>query len=306
VIGGAYRLSATDVRYALTMGSPDGQVRATISDSNIGIFTQPTQMLAMGGLREGSYQALGDGTKLEIRRYIPGQQFARAYVQSFVSRQCSGLQIVSNNVRQDLASTFLQSARNEGYASAYLTAGDINFTCGMNGLPVQGKYVAATVQPAPSQTTLWAVYRLYGYLAPAGREKEAEQVLTQAIQTWKFNPQWEAQQRSTANAAVMQDNMRSQQIRNRALQAIAEDQRQTSETIMKGWEQRQQVYDEISRRRENAILGTLDVIDPQTGTQYKVSNYGDYHYMSNEGYIYSTNTSINPGPNLREMITLPY
>lgn len=152
---------------------------------------------------------------------------------------------------------------------------------------------------------MWVVYRLYGYLAPAGRETEAEQVLAQAVQTWKFNPQWEAQQRSTANAAVMQDNMRSQQIRNRAMQAIAEDQRQTSETIMKGWEQRQQVYDEISRRRENAILGTLDVIDPQTGTQYKVSNYGDYHYMSNEGYIYSTNTSINPGVNLREMITLP-
>ena len=39
---------------------------------------------------------------------------------------------------------------------------------------------------------------------------------------------------------------------------IQEDQRQTSDIIMKGWEQRSQVYDEISRRRENAILGTLD------------------------------------------------
>jgi hypothetical protein len=85
-----------------------------------------------------------------------------------------------------------------------------------------------------------------------------------------------------------------------------EDQRQTSETIMKGWEQRQKVYEEISRRRENAILGTLDVIDPQTGIQYKVSNFGDYHYMSNEGYIYSTNSPNAPAPNLREMITLPW
>src|SRR6202011_1194219 len=59
VIGGAYRLSATDIRYALAMGSPDGQVRATIGDSNIGIFTQPTQMLAMAGLREGGYYGLG-------------------------------------------------------------------------------------------------------------------------------------------------------------------------------------------------------------------------------------------------------
>jgi hypothetical protein len=53
-------------------------------------------------------------------------------------------------------------------------------------------------------------------------------------------------------------------------------------------------------------LGTLDVVDPQTGIQYKVSNFGDYHYMSNEGYIYSTNSPNTPPPNLREMITLPW
>ena len=105
---------------------------------------------------------------------------------------------------------------------------------------------------------------------------------------------------------VQQDNIRSQQIRARAQAAIAENQRETSEIITKGWEQRQKVYDEVSRRRENAILGTLDVVDPQTGAQYKVSNYGDYHYMSNDGYIYSTNSPNSPGPNLREMITLPY
>jgi hypothetical protein len=38
VIGGTYRLSATDVRYAIAMGSPDGQVRTRIGDSSIGLF----------------------------------------------------------------------------------------------------------------------------------------------------------------------------------------------------------------------------------------------------------------------------
>jgi len=260
----------------------------------------------MAGLREGGYYGLGDGTKLEIRRYMSGQQFVRVYVETFVARQCSAVQVASNNVREDLASTYGQSARNEGLTTAYTTAGDVSFVCNLNGARVQGKYVAATVQYVPGQSPLWTVYRLYGYLAAAGREQDGQKVVTQALQTWKFNPQWEAQQRATENAAVQQDNMRSQQIRSRALQAIAEDQRLTSETITKGWEQRQKVYDEIDRRRENAILGTLDVIDPQTGIQYKVSNYGDYHYMSNEGYIYSTNSPGSPPPNLREMITLPY
>jgi hypothetical protein len=75
--------------------------------------------------------------------------------------------------------------------------------------------------------------------------------------------------------------------------------------IMKGWEQRNKVYDEIDRRRENAILGTVDVVDPESGKQYNISNYGDCHYMSNSGTIYSTNSPDTPPPDLRQMITLP-
>ena len=78
--------------------------------------------------------------------------------------------------------------------------------------------------------------------------------------------------------------MRSQQIRSRALQAIAEDQR-PKRSPRAGSSAK-----DLRRRRENAILGTLAVIDPQTGIQYKVSSYGDYHCMSNEGYIDSTNS----------------
>jgi hypothetical protein len=303
VIGGAYRLSAVDVRYALVMSSPDGQAHAAIGDSSIGGFIQPTQMLAMAGLREGMYYQLGDGSKLDIRRYLTGPQFARTYVELVLSKMCSSPQISSNNAREDLAATFMQSARSEGY-NVPVNAGDVSFTCSLNGRPMQGKYVAGTFQ-VPGVSGIWFAYRLYGYLAVAGREQDAEKVLAQSVQNWKFNPQWLAQQQNIANNAVMQDNIRSQEIRNRALAAIAEDQRQTSDTIMKGWEQRSKIYDEIDRRRENAILGTVDVVDPQTGTQYKISNYGDYHYMSDTGYIYSTYSANTPPPNLREMITLP-
>jgi hypothetical protein len=117
--------------------------------------------------------------------------------------------------------------------------------------------------------------------------------------------QWQPQQQQNAGAAVAADNAHLLQIRERAMQAIQEDQRQTSEIIMKGWEQRSQVYDEISRRRENAILGTLDVIDPETGARYKVENYSDYHWMNNEGYIGGNNTGSSPGPDWHELITLP-
>lgn len=305
VVGGAYRLSATDVRYALVMASPDGQIRVRVGDSNIPIYTEPTQLLAAAGLHEGGYHMLGDGTKLEIRRYIQGQQYAYSYVDYVVRRQCTDLRIISNNPRPDLAAKFALLARSEGAGSAQLTGGDVVFTCTLNGEVMQGKCIAVTALLAPGQSPLWAVYRLYGFMAAPGRQDDAIQVVTEAVTSWKFNPQWEAQQRSTANTAVQQDNMRSQQIQRRALAAIAEDQRQTSEIITKGYEQRQKVYDEISRKRENAILGTMDVVDPQTGSRYKVSNYGDYHFMTNDNYIISTNSANSPGPGLRELITLP-
>jgi hypothetical protein len=305
VIGGAYRLSAVDVRYAVVAGSPDGRIRASVGDSMVGAFTQPTTMLTMAGLREGNYQLLGDGTKIEILPYNSGQQFARSYVQTLVSRQCSNIQIDSNNPREDLTSTFRQSAANEGFGNVFLSAGDISFTCDMDGRPVKGKYVAATVRFPPNVSTMWLVYRLYGYMASEERAQDGEKVLSQMMQSWKFDPAWEAQQKNTANAAVQQDNARSQEIRERAQQAIAEDQRQTSEMIARGYEQRQKVYDEIDRRRENSILGTLDVVDPDSGRRYKVGNFGDYHYLSNDGYIFNTNSPDAPAPNVREMITLP-
>lgn len=304
VIGGAYRMSATDVRYSLAMASPDGQVHVAVGDANIPLYTPPTQMLAMAGLREGGIYGLGDGTKMEIRRYIPGQQYAHYYVDGVVRRQCSDLRITANNARPDLAAKFTPMARQE-VITAQLTGGDAIFTCTLHGQAMQGKYIAVTALLGSGQSAMWTVYRLYGYIAAPGREEDAVKAVTEALASWKFNPQWEAQQRGISNAAVQQDNQRSQQIQSRARAAIAEDQRQTSEIINKGWEQRQKVYDEISRKRENAILGTLDVVDPESGRSYKVSNYGDYHYMSNDGYIYSTNSANSPGPGLRELITLP-
>jgi hypothetical protein len=75
--------------------------------------------------------------------------------------------------------------------------------------------------------------------------------------------------------------------------------------IVKGYEERSKVYEEIDRKRENAILGTVDVIDPNTGRQFKVDNYGDYHWMNNQGVIAGTRTDSSPGMDWHAMITLP-
>jgi hypothetical protein len=287
------------------MASPDGQMRVRVGDSNLGTFIEPTQMMAYAGMREGTYYRLGDGSQLLIKRYLNGQQAAQEYAQSLVSKECSGLQVTSNNARPEVASAYGPKARAEGMPNAELTAGDVSFNCSMGGTAVHGKFVLATVLPFPRGSGLWYVYRLYGYLAAPGLEQDAERVAEQGVESIRINPQWQAQQQQIAGAAVAADNARSQQFRQQVQQQIAKDQQQTSDMIMKGWEQRNQVYDEIDRRRENAILGTLDVIDPETGRSYKVSNYSDYHWMNNSGVIGGNNTGDAPGPDWHQLITLP-
>jgi hypothetical protein len=308
-IGGAYRLSAEDLRYGVFMGSPEGQVRATIGDAMVGAFTQPTPTLTASGLREGSYQILSDGTRVEVLRYLSGQQFARSYVETLVSRQCSNPQISSSSAREDLAATFGQSAANEGFTDALLTAGDVSFSCTLDGKPVKGAYVAATIRMSPSVSPMWFVYRLYGYIASPGREQEGEKAIAQIQRSLKFSSQWDALQKQATSGPMPQDAPQGtddpQQIRDRAQQAIAEDQQKTSEAIAKSFEQRQKEAAEIDRKRENSVLGRIGIADRDTGTQFKIADFRDFHYLSNDGYIESKNSSDASGSKLREMIALP-
>jgi hypothetical protein len=305
VIGGTYRLSPADVRYAAVMDSPDGQLRASIGDSMVGAFTQPTQALTTAGLTEGNYQLLDDGSKLEILQYMSGQKFGRSYVDSLVSRQCSHPQFTYGAPREDLASIFSQSAKEEGFTDGFLTAGEVSFSCSLDGRVANGKFIAATLRVGNGESPMWFVYRLYGYVALAGREQDGEKVLTQILQTLKFNSKWQELKKSTADPTVEQDNPFSQQIQQRAEEDIIDDQRQITEMIARSYEQRKRVYDAIDHKLENAVLGTVEIEDRENGTRYKISDFGDYHYMSNDGYIYSANAPGASESSLRELLTLP-
>jgi hypothetical protein len=228
VIGGAYRLSATDIRNGVTMMSPDGQIRIFAGDSNLGIYTQSTPALAAAGLREGGHQTLADGTRFEIRGYMTGQQFASFYAAETLRRQCAGLQVQSNNARPEIAGFFSQLASGEGMPSAQISAGDVSFTCNVNGKAVVGKFIVGTIVPSPGSSPLWFVYRIYGYLAPVGSKADAEKICLQAMQSWQIDPQWEARESQGVSLGVLQDEGKWQEIRAEATRAMRSDQQAVS------------------------------------------------------------------------------
>jgi hypothetical protein len=157
----------------------------------------------------------------------------------------------------------------------------------------------------PGRNTIWDVPSLNGYLAAPGREQDAESILQHVVQSRHISPEWQARAKEISDQAVAASNARSQQIQAHAMAAIQENERQTTDMINKGYQYRSQVNDEVSRRRENAILGTSDVIDPATGTQYKVDSLSDYHWMNNQGVVVGNDTGANPGYGWSQMITLP-
>jgi hypothetical protein len=152
------------------------------------------------------------------------------------------------------------------------------------------------------EPAMWFIYRLYGYVALAGREQDGEKVLTQILQTLKFNSKWQELKKSMTDPAVEEESPFSQQIQQRAEEDIIDDQRQISEMVARSSEQRKRVFDAIDHKLENAVLGTVEVIDRENGTRYKISDFGDYHFMTNDAYIYSATASET---SLRELLTMP-
>ena len=305
VSGGSFRQSATDIRKGLVLLSPDGQIRIAAGDPNVGAFLVPQGAYARFGIRPGSSASIGDGTRLEVRNYEPARQFLGEYVARTVGRECSGPRVLSSDERPDLAAAAAAQAREKGAPQVRVTTAGVSFSCTWNGREARGYYAAATVLVSSGPSSLWYIDSLYGYLAVAERQREADSISRHVSDSMQVNSQWQQQESGIAANAVQKDNARAQEIWARSQAQIAADQQKTSDMMMKSHQYQSQAYDEVARRRENAILGTVDVVDPSSGKQYKIDNYSDYHWMNNQGVIAGTKTDTSPGFDWHQMVDLP-
>lgn len=306
--GGLQRMSVNDVRSSVQIVSPDRQIWILVGDPNIGPFTQPTQLLARGGFREGSFQPLTDGTKLLIKRFRSGQQFAREYAEGVIGQQCGDLRVTASSDSPDLASACQAEVRAE--ASEYginvqMTAGDVAFTCtlqrsGSSATPMVGHVTAVTGLASPSP--LWHLYKLYGYLAPAGRQAEADSVCRNAAASLKLDPQWQMKQKQASALSVEQGKRESEATLQRWRMAY-DAQRKSHEIVMDVIRHRNAVQDKIAHDWSNVNRGTIDVRDESTGKTYNVWNTPGRRWIDGMGNIVASPSQ--PSPYFRQMTDLP-
>ena len=294
VEGGTSRFAPVDVRKAVVATSPDGRIRITGGDASLPTFTEPTQMLAMTGFREGSWYSPGYGVNMMVRRYTPGTQFAGEYVTARAARDCANLTFTQSRDRPDADAGLnrLMSGLAAAGGNMQIHSGEVAFTCRQNGQPASGYYFAGSLRVASPGMPggIWHVEYLYGYLAPRDRATEAQQILSHMLATCQDNPQWMAMQQNVTAATS---------------RIVSQTQQEVSKIISDTFAHKNQADDEISRRRENATLGTVDVIDPASGRQLKVENSSNYYWLDNQGVIVGTETHTTPGWNFRQMVALP-
>lgn len=289
VTGGLFRRAAVDVRTAWTMVSPDGQIQITGGDAEIPTFTVPNPMLAYAGFTEGRWYSPGYGVQMLVRRYVPGTQFAKEYVVQKVARGCSELMFSEVRDRADAV-----QALNAIYAQyglpATIRAGEAAFTCRKGGQSLNGYYFAGTQLTQTSGSGLWTAEYLGGFLAPNHRVAEAQAVFARVMGSIRLNPQWvNMQQNITANTSTI----------------VSRTHEEVSRIINNSYWNRQHSLDEISRRRSNATLGVVDVIDPVSGRELKVESGSNYYWIDHRGTMIGTQTDTRPNIDFREMIRLP-
>jgi hypothetical protein len=237
----------------------------------------------LGGYRNGSSIQASDGSRLVIEPFQTGQQYLTQTI--LPGRKLSQLQIVSQRDRPDIVA----KTPNSGGIFHY-SAGEVSYRLIRNGQQYQGDAIGVTDVIRGSGVSLWYVQDVYLLEAPADRYQEAAAAYTHVYQTLAVDPHWAAQQSQTT--------AKQAQIWHQEGQAV-------NQIITQGYDERQSTMDQIADRRDKAILGQVDVTDPESGKVYRVDSSPSYYWIDKQGYIVGTSTDSRPTVDFRRLVVNP-
>jgi hypothetical protein len=284
VSGGIKRIGTTAKVSEIVAQSPDGQILRSGDVSIPHQFMEPNATLDGLGYREGGTYP---GTSTPIIRFMTGLDFATSYIQRNVGQICNQVQWVRRNDRRDyiqaLASRGLLLERNQ------YSAGEVIFTCQSGRGPYVGYLFVETSRNSNAGVgNIWNVTRLDGFLAPTNRATQADLVLQRLLASFTIDARWWA--REVGTDARIQENHR------RYREFSANLQQQTQNDRWASWERR-------TEQTQDILRGQTRVVDPETGTAYKVAQSSNYYWIDPRNEVIAgTNIPYKPTWDFREMI----
>lgn len=188
ITGGTVRSTRIEAHYVVRAQSPDGGAHLFMDDPKIMMREIPNRATQMMGVRVGQVMPTGSGTNLVLEPYHAGSQFASEYVQQSL---CPSATMMRGGTipaqTQALNAAFGPIAQAEG-KTLHVDAGDVSFKCGAN----IGYAYAITLQAFQpgGQVSIWAVYRIAGYLSTPADSASAAEAVNHALGTFQMNQNW--------------------------------------------------------------------------------------------------------------------
>ncbi len=160
-----------------------------------------------------------------------------------------------------------------------------------NGRIAEGMFIC-TVAPVTPFTGGTGGGLAYGFMvsgitAPKKEFSHIMPVLLKCLGSFKVKPSYINQCMQISQAMFQQVMQASKTLR------------ETSDLIMKSWQNRNKTYDIIAEKQSDAILGVERVYDPDTGETYHVDPTFWEHYKSNRKQFRMNNLQLIPDNNYR-------
>jgi len=310
ISGGTVRTTRIEAHYVVHATAPDGGAQLFMDDPRVMMREVPNRGTQMMGARVGQVMPTGSGTNLVLEPYHGGAQFAAEYVQQSLCPGATNLRGGALGAQtQALNAQFGPIAQAEG-KTLHVDAGDVSFQCGAQ----LGYAYAITVQAwqPGGPVSIWAVYRLAGYLSSAADGAAAAQAINHALGTFQMNPAWlqnyARECGDIAGNVIRESNAITQTTIQRSQQMEAQEEannaawKQRSDANFKAIEHTNQAINgpgpggsSGNGHDYNAQLGTKTVCN-DVGSCQTVDADVDTWYSDCSGQFYPGSTSGEPPP----------
>lgn len=305
VAGGTRRMNSVEIRAGVEAISPDGAIDLFYSDPDVPLFTVPSPMLEMAGLRQGMVYNPGQGVQLLIEPYMTGEQFAANWGPRRVAESCSNVSRTGAQARPDQSQAINTTYQQYGITTS-IQAGEATFACTLNGTPAVGYVFAATEFVQNQASALWDVKSLAGFIARREAAASAAGLLTHMVASFRIDPSWQAQQ----NNLTQQFNQIVAETNHVVSNAIIENGRKlaaTSDAIFAAGQARSNATtNAIDHYDAYGVRGTSDYVNPATGSTYgNLDNSYAHTYVNNNQEIRQTDSETPPGPGWTEIKVAP-
>lgn len=281
VEGGLFRHTPTDPNVVIRMMSPDHRTYLMVGDQNLTLYATPT----------------GGPPAPATSRYLPGADFARAYVEHAMPSQCSNVVVTGQKTRPDLA----QGPWTKANPQARHDGGEATFTCELGDVPAHGMVAATTyiyVMPGNYGGNLWTADLLAGAVASADRYDGALEMLKHVVASVRINPAWmQRQQQMTAQAARTLDIATQRNIQAaRAMDQVTQQQIVEGDRIRRAQQGRMHQSDQQQEAMGRIINGSSPYRDA-LGNLHDMSNVPSGHWI-NSGGVTATTNGASPPPGI--------